>query len=47
VLLLRLDNGRTVRVTQANTYRHADDALVWEERVWINWHETSGVVVTQ
>ena len=47
VLLLKLDNGKTVRVTQPNTYRHADDALTWEERVWISWHESSGVVVTQ
>jgi len=47
VLLLRLDNGRTVRVTQPNTWRHADDQLTWDERVWLSWHESSGVVVTQ
>jgi putrescine transport system ATP-binding protein len=47
VLLLKLDNGRTVRVTQPNTYRHADDSLTWDESVWLNWHESSGVVVTQ
>ena len=47
VLLLKLDNGRTVRVTQPNTYRHADDSLTWDETVWLNWHESSGVVVTQ
>ena len=47
VLLLKLDNGRTVRVTQPNTYRHADDSLTWDEPVWLNWHESSGVVVTQ
>jgi putrescine transport system ATP-binding protein len=47
VLLLRLDNGRTIRVTQPNTWRHADDKLASEERVWLSWHESSGVVVTQ
>jgi putrescine transport system ATP-binding protein len=47
ILLLKLENGKTVRVTQANTYRHADDAFTWDERVFISWHETSGVVVTQ
>jgi putrescine transport system ATP-binding protein len=47
VLLLKLDSGRTVRVTQPNTYRHADDSLTWEERVWLTWHDSSAVVVTQ
>jgi hypothetical protein len=47
VLLLRLDNGRTIRVTQPNTWRHADDKLASEERVWLSWHESSGIVVTQ
>ena len=47
VLLLKLDNGKTVRVTQPNSYRHADDSLTWEERVWLTWHDSSAVVVTQ
>jgi putrescine transport system ATP-binding protein len=47
VLLLKLDNGKTIRVTQPNSYRHADDSLTWEERVWLTWHDSSAVVVTQ
>jgi putrescine transport system ATP-binding protein len=47
VLLLKLDNGKTIRVTQPNSYRHADDSLTWEERVWVTWHDSSAVVVTQ
>jgi ABC-type Fe3+/spermidine/putrescine transport system ATPase subunit len=47
VLLLKLANGRTVRVTQPNTHRHADDSLARDESVWLTWHESSGVVVTQ
>jgi putrescine transport system ATP-binding protein len=47
VLLLKLDTGKTVRVTQPNTWRHADDRLTWDERVWLSWHESSAVVVTQ
>jgi putrescine transport system ATP-binding protein len=47
VLLLKLDNGKTIRVTLPNSYRHADDSLTWEERVWVTWHDSSAVVVTQ
>ena len=32
IYLLRLDSGRIVRVTQPNTYRHADDRITWDER---------------
>jgi putrescine transport system ATP-binding protein len=47
VLLVKLDTGKIVRVTQPNAYRHADDRLTWDERVWLNWHESSCIVVTQ
>jgi putrescine transport system ATP-binding protein len=47
ILLMQLDSGKTVRVTQPNTYRHADDRLTWDERAWLSWHESSCVVVTQ
>ena len=47
VLLVKLDSGKTVRITLPNTYRHADDRLTWEERVFVSWHESSCVVVTQ
>ena len=32
---LRLDSGKVVRVTQPNIYRHADDRITWEERVYL------------
>jgi putrescine transport system ATP-binding protein len=47
VLLLKLGSGKVVRVTQPNSWRHADDRLTWDERVWLSWHESSGIVVTQ
>jgi putrescine transport system ATP-binding protein len=47
IYLLQLDSGKTVRVTQPNSMRHAQDRFTWDERVWIGWHESSGVVVTQ
>jgi putrescine transport system ATP-binding protein len=47
IYLLRLDSGKVVRVTQPNTYRHADDRVTWEERVYLHWHPESPVVVTK
>jgi putrescine transport system ATP-binding protein len=47
VYLVQLDSGKTVRITQPNTYRHAESPLTWDERVWVSWHHTSAVVVTE
>ena len=47
IYLIRLDSGKVVRVTQPNTYRHADDRVTWEERVYLTWHPESPVVVTK
>ncbi len=47
VYLLRLDSGKVVRVTQPNTYRHAEDRITWDERVFLSWHASSPVVVTK
>jgi putrescine transport system ATP-binding protein len=45
IYLLKLDSGKVVRVTQPNVYRHADDRITWEERVYLQWHPESPVVV--
>ncbi len=47
IYLVKLDSGKTVRITQPNTYRHADDRLTWDDRVWVSWDESSSVVVTE
>jgi putrescine transport system ATP-binding protein len=47
IYLVQLDSGKTVRVTQPNTHRHADNRLTWDERVWISWDQSSSVVVTE
>ena len=47
IYLLRLDSGKVVRVTQPNTYRHAEDRITWDERVYLTWHPESPVVVTK
>jgi putrescine transport system ATP-binding protein len=45
--LVRLDSGKMARVTQPNTWRHADDRITWEEPVYLNWHPSSPVVVSE
>ncbi len=47
IYLLRLASGKIVRVTQPNTYRHADDRVTWDEHVYLQWHPESPVVVTK
>jgi len=47
VYIVQLDTGKRMRVTQPNTHRHADEPLTWEDRVWVSWHESSAVVVTE
>jgi len=47
VYLLRLDSGKVVRVTQPNIFRHAEDRITWDERVYLSWHASSPVVVTK
>jgi putrescine transport system ATP-binding protein len=47
IYLIRLDSGKIVRVTQPNVYRHAEDRVTWDERVYVHWHATSPVVVTK
>jgi putrescine transport system ATP-binding protein len=47
VFIVQLDSGKTVRITQPNTHRQAEEPLSWDERVWVSWHESSAVVVTE
>ena len=48
IYLLRLDSGRVLRVTQPNVYRKTDeDRITWDERVHVQWHPASPVVVTK
>jgi putrescine transport system ATP-binding protein len=47
VYLLKLETGKVVRVTQPNVYRHTDERVTWDERVYLHWAATSPVVVTK
>src|SRR5262249_27181409 len=44
VYLVRIDTGRTLRVTLPNIERMSDDErILWEESVYLSWHESSPV----
>ena len=47
IYLLQLDSGKVVRVTQPNAYRHADDASPGTSSVYLHWHASSPVVLTE
>ncbi len=47
IYLVRIESGKTVRVTLPNTERHADDRISWDETVYLSWHPSSPVVLTQ
>ena len=48
IYLVRIDSGKIVRVTLPNIERLTDDErILWDETVWLTWHATSPVVVTQ
>ncbi|HEY6642501.1 ABC transporter ATP-binding protein [Povalibacter sp.] len=45
VYIVQLDSGKQVRVTQPNSYRHADDLITWDQSVYVHWHPSSPVVL--
>ncbi len=45
VFQVRLDSGKRVRVSQSNLTRDDDDALRWDDKVWVGWADDAGVVV--
>jgi putrescine transport system ATP-binding protein len=46
VYLVRLSSGRILRVTLPNVVRHADERISWDETVYLSWHPSSPVVLT-
>ncbi len=47
VYLVTLDSGRMMRVSRPNIVRQADDRISWEETVFLSWHASSPIVLTQ
>ncbi len=47
VFHLQLASGAKLKVSQANTRRHNDDAFTWGDQVWARWADNAHVVLTQ
>jgi hypothetical protein len=48
IYLVKIDTGKIIRVTLPNVERMSDDErIAWDETVWLSWHGSSPVVVTQ
>ncbi|MDK9695677.1 MAG: ABC transporter ATP-binding protein [Siculibacillus sp.] len=43
---VKLDCGATIRATVANVSRTVERPIGWEDRVWLTWARSSGVVLT-
>ncbi|EXI81147.1 MAG: Spermidine/putrescine import ATP-binding protein PotA [Candidatus Accumulibacter appositus] len=47
VLLIRLESGKTVRVTRPNVWRHEEESITWEQEVYLHWHDSSPMIVRE
>ncbi|HEY6922249.1 MAG TPA: TOBE domain-containing protein, partial [Steroidobacteraceae bacterium] len=47
IYLVRIDSGRTVRVTLPNVTRDAEHRITRDETVQLSWHASSPVVLTE
>jgi putrescine transport system ATP-binding protein len=47
IYLVHLDSGSMLRVTLPNVLRGAERPIAREERVWLSWHGSSPVVLTE
>ena len=43
---LALASGAKLKIAQANTARHSDDALTWGDSAWAHWSPSAHVVLT-
>ncbi|MFL6547819.1 MAG: ABC transporter ATP-binding protein [Povalibacter sp.] len=47
IYLVQLEGGKIVRVTQPNAYRHSEDSITWDQSVFLSWHPSSPVVLSE
>ncbi len=47
IYLVQIDSGKMLRVTLPNTQRGGERPLAREESVWLSWHGSSPVVLTE
>ena len=43
---VKLDDGTVMRATTANTTRLVERPISWDDRVWLTWENSAGVVLT-
>jgi putrescine transport system ATP-binding protein len=44
---LRLESGKILRATITNLERHTENAISWDEAVWVSWGDDAGAVLTE
>jgi putrescine transport system ATP-binding protein len=47
IYLVQIDSGRMMRVTLPNIMRGTERPLAREESVWLSWHGSSPVILTE
>ena len=47
IYLVQIDSGKMLRVTLPNTTRGGERPIAREEKVWLSWHGSSPVVLTE
>lgn len=47
VYRVRLASGKIIRVTKSNRFRQDEDAITWEDTVYISWADNAGVVLVR
>ncbi len=47
IYLVQIDSGKMMRVTLPNITRGAERPIAREESVWLSWHGSSPVVLTE
>jgi putrescine transport system ATP-binding protein len=47
IYLVQIDSGKTVRVTLPNITRDAEHRITRDETVYLSWHRSSPVVLTE
>lgn len=47
VYLVQLASSKIVRITQPNSYRHAEESITWDQTVYLSWHASSPVVLSE
>jgi len=47
VYLVQIDSGKVLRVTRSNVFRNLEDRIGADETVYLSWHVSSPIVLTQ